>query len=255
MWNLSQREAEQKKKLADCLAAKGPDPLECTPDSPLSWSGFTATAPRASAFDAQTGSEIVTVDVPSNQCSVSVTGTAPGPQKRYQAVFVPARSWVKPQSRDASDPAKNGSAVQIGKCQRHFDDSAAKNFINVTYALSSAADPACPASVPASGAAATTRAECATVVGADFNSRAVAESARLLNHEQTHFNLTCALVKKANALLAGGADFARIDAVIRTRLNAAQRQYDGDSNHGCNAAGQSNWEGAIASGLPQVRLP
>jgi hypothetical protein len=127
--------------------------------------------------------------------------------------------------------------------------------INVTWNLSTAVDAACPASVRPAGTKATTRAECSTVVAADFTSRAIAESARLLNHEQTHFKLTCALAKKANGLLWSRVPFANIDAVIRTRRTEAQTLYDTESQHGCNAAGQAKWQTEIANGLPSVKLP
>ena len=255
MYNLSQREAEDKKKLEACEAMKASDPAECDPTAALSWADFTAPAPAQSQFSAATASDITTVDVPSTKCITDVKGYPSGPLKQFQAVFHPNKSWVKPSARDATDPTKNGSAAEIAKCEKHFDDSAAKNFINVTYHMSSAVVAACPASIRAAGTNATTRAECTTIVGADFNTTAAAESARLLNHEQNHFNLTCALAKKGNALLAAGGDFDKINPVINVRLATAQAQYDADSHHGCNAAGQAKWEGLISSGLPAVKLP
>ncbi|HEY4329328.1 MAG TPA: DUF4157 domain-containing protein [Phycisphaerae bacterium] len=255
MYNLSQREAEEKKKLEACEAMKPSDPVECDPATALSWSDFKATAPAQSQFSAATASDITTVDVPSTKCITDAKGIPSGPLKRFQAVFHPNTSWVKPSARDAADPTKNGSAAEIAKCEKHFDDSAAKNFINVTYHMSSAAVAACPASIRAAGNNATTKGGCTTVVGADFTATAIAESARLLNHEQNHFNLTCALAKKGNALLAAGGDFDKINAVINTRLATTQAQYDADAHHGCNAAGQSKWEAAISSGLPTVKLP
>ena len=123
------------------------------------------------------------------------------------------------------------------------------------WALSTAPDPACAASPRPAGTPATKRAECGTTIVADYTAQAVADSARLLNHEQFHFNLSCALAKKANGLLWRGGDFAAIDAVILTTLSTTQQLYDGESHHGCDAAAQSKWQTEITNELPSVKLP
>jgi hypothetical protein len=245
--------SERDKKLAECKKAAGPDPLECDPATPPGWGSFTATPVASSPFGAVTASSIKAVDVPSQKCEETITGSASGPTKRFQGVFTPDKSWVKARSRDAADPTKNGSAAQVANCEAAFNALAPGQ--TAWWALNTAVDPACPASARPRGDRANTKAECATIVAKDFNDWAVAESTRLLTHEQNHFALTCAMAKKGNAALAAGNTFAAIDAVIHTKLATAQSQYDTQSQHSCNAAQQSAWETKIAAGLPDIKLP
>ena len=112
----------------------------------------------------------------------------------------------------------------------------------------------CPAGAAPRGDRATSRAECATVVASDCNDRAQAESVRLLNHEQVHFNLTCAMARKANAMLSSSTSFPALLTAARRTLARQQRLYDNQTNHGCIAAQQSSWETAIAAGLPAVTI-
>jgi len=112
----------------------------------------------------------------------------------------------------------------------------------------------CAASVAPRGDRATSRAECATVVASDCNDRAQAESVRLLNHEQVHFNLTCAMARKANAMLSSSTDFNALLRAARSTLARQQRLYDNQTDHGCVAAQQASWETAIAAGLPAVTI-
>lgn len=242
-------------KIGECLKGKGPDPDECNPRSPLTWADFTAAPNAASPFGAVTASTIKKRDVPSQQCVDEVLGRPTGPKRIFQGLFVPNKSWVKSESRNAANPAANGSAALAAQCRKGFDDAAAKRLVGVTWALSTAPDAKCPSSVRPAGTPATKRAECATTIVADFTARAIGESARLLNHEQHHFKLTCAMAKKANSLLWRRGDFAAIDAVILTTLEATQTRYDGEAAHGCNAAAQATWETEIANGLPNVKLP
>lgn len=246
--------SERDKKLAECKKAAGADPPVCDPATPPGWGSFTAAPAAGSSFGAMTFSFIQGVDVPSQKCEETIVGVASGPKKRFQGKFTPDKSWVKPEFRDAGDPTKNGSAAQVGACEAHFDREAAAGRTGGWWALNSGASPTCAASARARGDRATKKDECATVVAADFNDRAVAESSRLLRHEQTHFALSCAMAKKGNDLLTAGTTFDKIDAVIHTKLSTAQSQYDGQTQHGCVAAQQSSWETAIAAGLPDIKL-
>jgi hypothetical protein len=169
-------------------------------------------------------------------------------------VFTPDKSWVKARSLDAGDPAKNGSAAQVTACETAFDTLAARGQTG-WWALNTAPDATCPAAAPPRGDHATKKAECATVVPKDFTDWAVAESMRLLKHEQTHLALTCAMAKKGNDALDTGSTFVAVDATIHTKLATAQSQYDAQSQHGCNAAQQSTWETNIAAGLTAIKLP
>jgi len=248
MYQLSERD----KKLAECKKAAAPDPILCDPTPPPGWASFTATPVASSPFGAVTFSSIKGVDVPSKKCEQSILGYS-GPTKRFQGVFAPDKSWVKARSRDAADPTKNGSVAQVTACEQAFDALAAGQ--TGSWALITAPDATCPASARPRGDRATKKAECSTIVAADFNDWAVAESMRLLKHEQTHLALTCAMAKKGNDALDAGSTFDAVDATIHTKLATAQQQYDGQSHHGCTAAQQTAWEAKIAAGLPDIRLP
>jgi hypothetical protein len=192
------------------------------------------------------------MNVAALMCTPGAAGM-PGVHARgLQAWFDPSRSWVKPAAAGSSNPAVNGCATHIADCQRAMDQAAASGG-SATSHMSTAADRTCPAAARPSGATATTRAECTTVLGADCTATAAAESARLLQHEQGHFNLTCAMARKGNALL-GTTDLATLLPAARRALNSAQRSYDGDTSHGCNAGAQSTWETAIADGLPAITI-
>ena len=81
---------------------------------------------------------------------------------------------------------------------------------------------------------------------------AQSESARLLRHEQLHFDIGCTLVRRAN-----GSTKAR--DVIRTWLTAnfqpQKTLYDTQTQHGCIAAQQTAWETRVAGGLTAVTGP
>lgn len=246
-------ESEQLKRIGECLAGKGPDPNECEPGTALTWADFKATPNPASRFGAVTASSIKAKAVGSQECAGQVLPGGPtGPTRIFQGVFDPARSWVKADVLNAADPAKNGSGTMVRACERAFDQAAAQRKVGVTWALRS--DTACPAGAPPTGTPATTKAACKTTIAADFTGSKVADSPRLLKHEQFHFSLSCALTKKANRLLWGGAKFATLDGVIHTLLRSTQQQYDTETHHGCDAASQASWETEIQTGLPKVKL-
>ncbi|MGF1643977.1 MAG: DUF4157 domain-containing protein [Thiotrichales bacterium] len=239
-----------------CVAATGPDPAECTPDRALTWADFSGRVPRRSRFGAATASDLRERDmnVALLRCMPNSAAAATAPGRGIQAFLNASRSWVKAQSARAGDPAANGCNTRIRTCERHFDRLTRRGQTG-TYSLASAADTGCPASVTARGDVANNRAECRTVVGADCTDRAVAESARLLQHEQGHFDLTCKMATKANGLLASAPSLATLLTNARTVLRTQQANYDRDSAHGCNAGGQASWETDIAAGLPNVTIP
>jgi hypothetical protein len=250
-----EHESEQLGRIGECLKQKGPDPDECNPPRELTWADFTAAPDMSSKFGAVTGTAIKKIDIKSQQCVESVLGRTTGPKRLFQGLFQPEKSWVKPHSVNAADPAKNGSAAITAKCRSDMDAAVAKGIVNPTWALSTAINPKCPASALPAGTPATTKAGCGTTVVTDLTTRAVAESARLLNHEQHHFKLACALAKKANGLVWRGGDFAKLDAVMADKRSKTQKLYDDEAEHGCNAAKQAAWETEIANGLPSVVLP
>ncbi|MBS0445348.1 MAG: DUF4157 domain-containing protein [Proteobacteria bacterium] len=250
-----EHEGEQLDRIGACLKQKGPDPDECSPPRALTWADFTAAPVMSSSFGAVTYTEIKKIDIKSQECVESVLGRTTGPKRLFQGYFGPDKSWVKPNMLNAADPTKNGSAALAAKCKTDMDAAVAKGIANPTWALSTATDPTCPASVRPAGTPATSKAECDTTIVTDFTTRAVAESARLLNHEHFHYKLACALAKKANGMVWRGADFAALDAVKADKRTKTQQQYDDESHHGCDAANQAKWEAEVAAGLPSVVLP
>jgi len=237
-----------------CIAATPPDPVECDPGRNLNWADFTGRAPRNRRYGAVTYSSLRerAVNTALLRCMPdSAAAQAATSARALQAFFDPARSGVRARYANASDPAVNGCASTIGNCQRYFDRLARRNETGQWWMT---AGTNCPAGIAPRGDKASSRAECATVVASDCNDRAVAESARLLNHEQVHFDLTCAMARKANAMITTETDIAALLRGARSALSRQQRLYDNQSNHGCIAAQQSAWEAAIAAGLPSVNI-
>jgi hypothetical protein len=248
-----EKEKARLERIGECLKTKGPDPGECDPATPLSWGDFAPMDP-ASPFGAVTGWEIRKKDVPSQQCVDQALGRPTGPMRIFQGAFVASRSWTRPHNRDAADPAKNGSAALAAKCRADLDAAGAKGLKGATWALKTTPDATCPASPRASGTPAASRADCGTVIVADFTAQRVAESARLLRHEQNHLDLACAMARKANAMLWRGTDFTALDAVLDKKVKDAQKRYDDESQHGCDATNQAKWVKAVADGLPAEQL-
>ncbi len=234
--------------LVECMKGKV-DPQACVPATPPGWASFTAANPTLQGFDAETTSGIEAVDVPSQQCIEQITGRALGPKKRFQGLFYPKRSWVDRKFVDAGDPSKNGSAGPIGACEAFFaSGQTGTRFLKAN-------PPTCTATIMPRGDVANNFAQCTTVLGKDYTDTQIAESMRLLKHEQTHFALTCALARKGNAVLAEAKKtFEQVNAVIHTKLNSMQTQYDNETDHGCKAGPQASWETAISTGLPDVEL-
>ncbi|MDH5833682.1 DUF4157 domain-containing protein [Luteimonas kalidii] len=242
-------EAEAEAAEEACRQRTPPDPVECNPDRDLEWSDFAASAPGRSRFGAMTAFDLRErpVNAADHACA---RGGSTLPRRGIQAQFDPARSWVKARYAQAADVAHNGCTRSIQDCEATFAGLGPGQ--TGTYALNPGGG--CAAAVAPAGHPATNRSECTTVVGADCTTTAVAESARLLNHERWHFKLACEIASKANAMLATTPDF---DALLRTAQGAANnqtRRYDNQTGHGCNAAQQASWEAEIAAGLPSLTL-
>ncbi len=233
-----------------CLATAPPDPVDCDPARALTWGDFTANVPRRSRFGAMTSSSLR-----ERAINTALTRCAPytSPQTRsVQAFFNPARSWVKPEFANASNPAQNGCNRTVRRCRAFFDREARAGRVGATFGMNNGPVRGCAASARARGDQANARAQCATVVARDCRDARVAESARLLGHEQGHFNLTCAMARKANVMITSATSFPALLRAARTTLSRQQRLYDSQTNHGCIAAQQTSWETAIAAGLPGV---
>ncbi|MET0250633.1 MAG: DUF4157 domain-containing protein [Novosphingobium sp.] len=162
-------------------------------------------------------------------------------------------SAVGARSRNAGVRASNGCAPLVARCQRDMRASPGG-----TWTTSRPVPDTCPASIVSIDTA-NTVGECETVIGAGCDAAAVAESNRLLAHEQAHFDLLCKLVGRANdALIAGTHTTAVLAKWLQDNLQPQQDSYDdptSGSNHGCDAAQQAAWVAKIAAGLPAVPLP
>ncbi len=235
----------------ECLAAVPPDPAECDPARALTWGDFTASVPRGSSFGAMTFSGLRERSINTGllRCMPDSPAAAGAPSRAVQAFMDPGQSWVKPEFASPGNSALNGCSTVIGQCQADFAGGGVGS-----WALRTTPSRTCPASAVPRGDSATSSAECTTVVGRDCADRAAAESARLLRHEQGHFNLSCAMARKANGMLATTPDFTALLGAARSTLRTQQSLYDTQSGHGCNASSQASWETAIAAGLPAVTI-
>ncbi len=246
---------EKEDRFREC--AKRPDPTECEPTGALSWANFAGTPPVGGPHDAWTVAPADTVEAPVIQvCLRTVYGRTTAPiTLKFQATVDSAKSWVKPGSKNPTDPAQNGCAQKIATCEAFFDREAAAGRTGGSWAVSTAPGAGCAAGIIPRGDRAASKGECATKVSADCNDREVAESARLLSHEQGHFDISCVFAKKANVALAAGRDLATIRKAVDAKLQPTQNAYDNDTSHGCKAAEQATWKRNIADGLKTITIP
>jgi hypothetical protein len=205
----------------------------CVPDRALTWSDFHG-APPGGTFAAFTSVPIREENVQGNVM--------------FRAVLNDTASWVRPHISGAGARATNRCAPLVAQCQRDLAGAGPGAFWDRQ------APAGCAASV-FTPARANTVAECDSVVGAACDADAVAESARLLRHEQGHFDLTCKLVGRADDALAAGTPLATVRTWLNANAQPRNTQYDGDTGHGCNAGQQAAWETAIANNLPAVAGP
>jgi hypothetical protein len=204
----------------------------CVPDRPLDWSDFQG-APGA-GFGAFTSATAIEENVQGNVM--------------FRAVLNNTASWVKPEFPGAGSRATNLCAPLVTRCQSDLAAAGA----GATWSRTPGAGCAASVFTPAQ---ATNANECDTVVGAACDADAIAESARLLAHEQGHFDIACKLVGRADDALAAGTALATVRTWLNTNLQPQNTQYDGDTGNGCNAAQQAAWLTRIAGGLPAVVGP
>ena len=142
----------------------------------------------------------------------------------------------------------------MSECEQFFDSLAPDE----TGWRSLGAGTGCAASPqPDTTLRATSRGECDSVLGAECDRVAGLESARLLAHEQLHFDLACAMAAKGNAALAAtpAPAASTILTAVQTKAGTQTTAYDNASQHGCTASGQATWVTAVAQGLPAVTIP
>lgn len=203
-------------------------PEPCVPNRQLTWANFPGT-PGGGQFEAATHFRIDQTAFQGGQV--------------FQANLLGA-SWVRPRSGQPDVLSVNGCQPAVTQCETFFN-GLAPGTVGATFNFQGN-NAGCPAGIAASAVTATSFGECSTVIGAECTRARVADSARLLRHEQLHFDIPCVLVHKANAARASGTTVTL--ASLRARANALTNQYDTQTNHGCNATPQGTWEQNVGSG-------
>lgn len=208
----------------------------CVPDRSLTWADFPGSSvPGGFGGVTRVGTPQIVVDG----------------NPMFQAQLR-ATSAVVAASRNPGNRPTNGCAPAVSRCRAYLNAHPGH-----TWSSAKPIPDPCPAGI-LTPATATTPDECETVVGVGCDADAAGDSARLLAHEQVHFDIACALVGKANdALIAGTHTPAVLATWLAANHQPQQDLYDSvaQSNHGCNAAGQATWVAAVGAGLPAVPLP
>jgi hypothetical protein len=206
----------------------------CDPDRKLTWADFPSSNVPGS-FGGVTRMVTPQLNVDGN------------PMFQAQLNQV-TKSAVVEKVRHADDRSKNGCAPLVAKCKRDMAKGG-------TWTTSRPNPDKCPAGINSINTA-TTVDECETVIGAGCDADAVMDSARLLAHEQLHFDISCTMVGRADdALLARSHTPAVLKKWLNDNLPVLQKKYDDESDHGCKATEQASWEADVAAGLTSVALP
>jgi hypothetical protein len=209
----------------------------CSPDRSLTWADFKGSpsgsfsAETAYKFSLQTG-----------------TGTP-----IVVAAFDPQASWVKPMFGKPTDPKATGCEKSVNSCQSWFAKNPSGTWGPLTKNTS-----ACAASIAYnSSVIAQQSSDCSSKIGSECSRVAQLESDRLLKHEQTHFDIGCAIARKGTLALlsaAPGTHQQILNAVKKVSREQNQK-YDNATSHGCNASSQASWEADVKVGLPSVKIP
>jgi hypothetical protein len=207
-------------------------PARCLPDRPLTWGDFTVGNPGR-RYGALT-------DVPISEETVQG-------KVMFRALMNHSTSKVLAKVPAASDRAKNGCAPVVDQCRQVFKGGRMGDFRRTPPT-------GCDAAVFTKSTA-TNPGECESIIGADCDSDAVAEAARLLRHEQGHFDITCKLVGRADDALAAGRPYRDVKQWLNKHNKEQQDGYETDTEHGCVASEQAKWEKGIAGGLQAVPAP
>ena len=207
----------------------------CVPDTPLSWADFQG-APGGGSAAAKTSFSVPDFVIQGNPM--------------FQARLERAKSWVRPRYVNPADRKSNGCAPLVAQCRASIKAHPGSN-----WSTNGTPDPKCPASLVPNAVTANNDAECDTVVGAECDRVAPDESARLLVHEQTHFDIACVLVNKGNDALRAGGDLATIKKALNKQVTDVTKQYDDETKHGCDQGNQDTWVGDVKNKLPAITIP
>jgi Domain of unknown function (DUF4157) len=209
----------------------------CSPDRSLTWADFKGSP--SGSFSAETAYklQIQAID------GISI----------ISATFNPQASWVKPMFGKPTDAKATGCEKTVNSCQGWF----AKN-TNGTWGPLTKNTSSCSASIPYnSSVTAQQSSDCSSQIGAECSRVAQIESDRLLKHEQTHFDIGCAIARKGTAAILSAAPgtHQQILNAVKKASNEQNTKYDNATSHGCNASSQASWEADVKAGLPSVKIP
>jgi hypothetical protein len=160
---------------------------------------------------------------------------------------------VKPMFGKPTDAKATGCEKTVNSCQGWF----AKN-TNGTWGPLTKNTSSCSASIPYnSSVTAQQSSDCSSQIGSECSRVAQLESDRLLKHEQTHFDIGCAIAGKGTAAILSAAPgtHQQILNAVKKASSEQNQKYDNATNHGCNASSQASWEADVKAGLPSVKIP
>ncbi len=240
--------------LWQCMKGTVGIPLEC-PRTPLTWADFRVRE-NSGRFGANTGWDVSDRPMAANvaACVRTVLGWSQDQTHVFQATFTPATAWVKRQFANPSDVAATGCDKRVLQCERNFSRRLPRGQIPGDFTFSARGGGTCPASIAPATVTATSTDKC-HLIGEECTRTAVAESARLLRHEQGHMDIACAMARKFNMAIATGTPFSQLSRNPVGFIQQIQNRYDAQTSHGCLAGPQATWEGEIHGGLPKESLP
>jgi len=236
----------KEQELWQCMKA---NPDVCAPNTPLTWANFQGTPDKS--FSAWTVAPVKSGPVPSEVCAQRILGRPANPATRFRTVLDSSKSWVREPFKSANDPLKNGCKPLVDDCKKAFKTPGG------IYNGPEVKTAKCAASVVLPSLQAKTVAECDSVLGEGCAKRQLDESARLLDHEVGHFDISCVIAKKANTALDAGGDLGKIETAAEKKRQALYDLYDLETEHSCKVGAQAAWKTDIAMDLKKqnVTLP
>ena len=240
--------------LWQCMRGTVGIPSEC-PQAPLTWADFR-TVGGGGGFGANTGWDVKDKPMAANvaACVRRVLGWSQDQTHVFQATFVRRSAWVRRQFAHPTDVAATGCQGPVRQCERNFSRRRPRGQIAGDFTFSAGGGGTCPASIAPATVTAKSAGDC-HLIGEECTRTAVAESARLLRHEQGHMDIACAMARKFNMAIANGTPFAQLNRNPGAFIQRVQDRYDAQTQHGCLAGPQAAWEAEIGSGLPKEALP
>lgn len=216
-------EVEIQRQPVSAQGGSGTPPTDCDRTSPLAWSDFQAASPSSTGNSAAHTSTTL----------VSVAGGT-----RLQARFRPLQSWVLTRYTHADRRVYPPVPPAISACHQWFagmQPGQTGYYEMPTFS-------GCAALItPPDPYRASSSSDC-TTYGTSADTAGAGESARLLAHEQRHYDITCDVAREGNRLIGLGVAFNTVQSRANARLQPLHNQYDTDSSHGCDASGQATWD-------------